>query len=82
LEAIRAQWSEVLENPKTLTTQTAQELAGALNVFFAEGQRVRSAPTTVTGLTALTYPASRLTDKHSGSAPPQVAPEHQKGTFT
>jgi hypothetical protein len=30
LEASRAKWAEVLENPKTLTTQTAQELAGAL----------------------------------------------------
>lgn len=30
LEASRATWAEVLENPKTLTTQTAQELAGAL----------------------------------------------------
>jgi hypothetical protein len=36
----------------------------------------------VTGLTALTYPAYRLTDKHGGSAPPQVAPEHQKGTLS
>ncbi|MEJ1180517.1 MULTISPECIES: DUF4192 domain-containing protein [unclassified Pseudarthrobacter] len=29
LEARRAKWAEVLDNPKTLTTQTAQELAGA-----------------------------------------------------
>ena len=30
LEAIRATWAKVLENPKSLTTQTAHELAGAL----------------------------------------------------
>lgn len=30
LEACRATWAKVLENPKSLTTQTAHELAGAL----------------------------------------------------
>lgn len=30
LEASRATWAKVLENPKSLTTQTAHELAGAL----------------------------------------------------
>lgn len=30
LEASRTKWSEILENPKSLTTQTARELAGAL----------------------------------------------------
>lgn len=30
LEASRAKWAEALENPKSLTTQTARELAGAL----------------------------------------------------
>ncbi|WP_461165336.1 DUF4192 domain-containing protein [Arthrobacter sp. R4-81] len=30
LEVSRAKWAEVLENPKSLTTQTARELAGAL----------------------------------------------------
>jgi hypothetical protein len=30
LEASRAKWAEVLENPKSLTTQTAHEMAGAL----------------------------------------------------